>query len=82
MTTRGDLLTQARLIERLRAIRDAQGMTQDELAAGAGLTHQQVSQVELGKRSLSLAEYVALCRALRVDARDVLTDEPLAVQWV
>lgn len=82
MTTRAGLLTSARLIERLRAIRTAQDMTQDELAQRAGLTHQQVSQTELGKRGLSLAEYVALCRAMNQDPRDVLTDEPLPVQWV
>lgn len=82
MSERSAVLPMARVGQRLRALRVAREMSQTEVGDAAGLTMQQVSQIELSKRGLGLPEFVAVCRALRSDPRDVLTDEPLPVAWV
>lgn len=82
MSARTKLLPVAQVPYRLRAIREARKMSQGEVAHRAGLAMQQVSQIELGKRGLALGEFAGLCLALDVDPRDVLTDEPLPVEWV
>jgi transcriptional regulator with XRE-family HTH domain len=54
----------------LIAVRKAAGVTQLELAERLGKPQQFVSKVELGDRRVDLVEFVAICRALRVDPKD------------
>lgn len=51
---------------RLRALRDEQGMSQMALALAAGVHPTYVSNVERGKRNVSLLNLVMLARALGV----------------
>jgi len=49
---------------RLRAARDAKGLTLDELAAESGVSKAMISRVEGGARSLTLDTASALCDVL------------------
>ncbi|MEQ1809874.1 MAG: helix-turn-helix transcriptional regulator [Terricaulis sp.] len=55
----------------LVAARKSAGVTQVELAARLDKPQQFVSKVEQGDRRLDLVEFVAICRALRLDPKDV-----------
>ena len=52
---------------RLRALREAAGLNQQQLAAASGLTHETISRLEGGQQGASAATVRALARALRVD---------------
>jgi len=57
----------------LRAARLRAGMTQAQLAAGAGLLQQYVSLVELGKQNVTLTTAQTLARVVERDVRTLLT---------
>lgn len=54
----------------LVAVRKDAGVTQVELAARLGKPQQFVSKYERGDRRVDLVEFIAVCRALRVDPKD------------
>ncbi len=54
----------------LVALRKDAGVTQVELAERLGRPQQFVSKVERGERRLDLVEFIAVCRALRLDPKD------------
>ncbi len=56
----------------LRATRESRNLTQDDLAEKSGLQASAVSHFECGRRSPSLANFIALCDALRVSADSLL----------
>lgn len=60
----------------LRRIRTATGLSQDELAARAGLHRTYVSSVERGERNISIENIFALADALGCDPRDLLAPDP------
>lgn len=43
------------MLNHLRALREARGLTLEQLAAAVGTTNQQISHLELGKRQLTVA---------------------------
>ncbi len=65
----------ARFGQRLRELRHAQGLSQEELAFKAGLHRTYVSSAERGKRNVGLVNVERLARALDIDIRD-LFDRP------
>src|SRR5262245_48627776 len=52
---------------RLRELREAAGLTQQELANRSGLTRDGVAQLESGRRSPAWATVLTVCQALGVD---------------
>jgi transcriptional regulator with XRE-family HTH domain len=52
--------------KRLRALREAAGLNQLQLAAASGLTHEAISNLETGKRAPYAATVIALAQALAV----------------
>lgn len=56
--------------ETLVAVRKDAGVTQVELAERLGKPQQFVSKFEKGDRRVDLVEFVAICRALRVDPKE------------
>ncbi len=62
---------------RLRALRDARGLTQEQLAEMAGLDRTYIGDAELGKRNPSLKSIDKLARALGADLLALLSDERL-----
>lgn len=54
----------------LVAVRKDAGVTQVELAERLGKPQQFISKIENGDRRVDLVEFVAVCRALRIDPRD------------
>lgn len=56
----------------VRVWREQRGMTARVLAAAAGISAAYLSEIEAGKKPGSAAAVVALARALRVDAQDLL----------
>lgn len=54
----------------LIAVRKDAGVTQIELAERLGKPQQFVSKYERGDRRVDLIEFVAVCRALRVDPKE------------
>ena len=61
-----------RVAEGLRRIRRERGLTQTQIARLAGVTPAAISQVESGRRSLSLDSIVPLCEGLDVSVDELL----------
>jgi ribosome-binding protein aMBF1 (putative translation factor) len=56
----------------IRKARHAAGLTQRQLAARLRRSTSYVSRVELGARSITVAEFIRIARALRVDPVELL----------
>jgi transcriptional regulator with XRE-family HTH domain len=61
---------------KLRAVRIARGMTQQELAKKVRMDQGKISRVERGLMDLTVTELVALARALEVHPAELLPDDP------
>lgn len=68
----------AYLAPRLRARREARGLTQQELADKAGIGRAVVCNVEYGRALPSLTAWLALCIALDVDPGPLLREPKCA----
>jgi excisionase family DNA binding protein len=64
---------------RLRALREATGQSQLELAAASGLTHEEISRLELGRRAPLAPTVRALARALRVMPEQFVGYDPVGL---
>lgn len=60
------------LSRNLRRLRTSTGLSQEELAARAGLHRTYVSSVERGQRNVSLENIFALARALGCDPQELI----------
>ena len=58
--------------DRLRMLRVAQGFTQEELAAEAGFSRSYYTEIETGKRNLSLLNIRKLAQSLQVSTTELL----------
>lgn len=71
------------LIQALTAARKAAGLKQTELAAKLGKDQSFISNIERGERRVDVIEFIALSRAIGVDAADLLeklaTDLPAQI---
>ncbi len=74
------------LIARLRALRQAKGMSTQALADATGIPRGVLANLETGRREgLHVHEAALICEALGADLRVVLSDEPMPVAtkvWV
>jgi transcriptional regulator with XRE-family HTH domain len=59
---------------RLREVRTQAGLSQESLAAAAGLARNFVSMIETGKRNVTLATVAKLARALGCRMADLMPD--------
>ena len=60
---------------RIRELRQAKGISQEELAEKAGLDRTYISSVERGKRNISLLNIERLAKALGVKPRQLFGAE-------
>ncbi len=60
--------------QRIRKIRKARGLSQEELAEKIGISTTHMSHIETGNTKLSLPVFVALSEALEVRTDDLLHD--------
>jgi transcriptional regulator with XRE-family HTH domain len=67
-----DVDVEALVRTRLRGLRQASGLSLDDLASRAHLSASTLSRIETGKRSISLDVLRPLCRALGVDMATLL----------
>lgn len=58
--------------ERVKAVRQEQGLSQEDLADQADLHRNYISQIECGRRNLSLLNILKLARALKVPASKLI----------
>jgi transcriptional regulator with XRE-family HTH domain len=68
-----------RIGAKLRAARQAQGFTLDQLAASAGLTKGFLSRVERDETSLSVASLITLCEVLSLDVGSLFSAPEVAL---
>lgn len=61
---------------RIRALRLAQGLSQEALALESGLSRNMLIQVEWGKRGLLTERLGDLAQVLGVSVADLLADQP------
>ncbi|MCC5850688.1 MAG: helix-turn-helix transcriptional regulator [Verrucomicrobia bacterium] len=59
------------VVEKLRALREAAGMTQRDLAAKLDREHSFVWRMEKGERRLDVVEFHYVCQALGTDASEL-----------
>jgi len=64
---------------RLRALREAAGLSQLQLAAASGLTHEAISNLETGKRAALATTVVKLARALRVEPKRFVASDHIGL---
>ena len=62
-------------LNRIRELREARGLTLDELALRVGTTNQQISHLELGKRQLTVTWLKRLGVALGCHPWAIVEDE-------
>jgi transcriptional regulator with XRE-family HTH domain len=60
------------LATELRKARLAAGLTQEELAAKAGVSREYINYLERGKRTPTVAVFIRIAKAVRVYAPDLL----------
>lgn len=58
--------------QKLRKVRNEVGISQEDLAAEAGLHRTYVSSVERGERNITLINIYRLAKALGVEAKNLL----------
>lgn len=81
MTTCYDPDLERRFAQRMRAVREARGWSQQELADRAGIPHRSaLSQMENGRRGIPLAEAVALAEALTIPLHDMIAPGRLLIR--
>ncbi|MDD4933518.1 MAG: XRE family transcriptional regulator [Methylacidiphilaceae bacterium] len=68
-------ITQQELGRRLKAAREALGLTQDNVAASLDLSRSAVAQMELGNRAVSSLELDRLAHLYGRDIRELLSDQ-------
>ena len=66
----------SRFAERLRIERAARGLSQEELAARAGLHRTYIGSVERSERNISIDSMERLAQALGLDVSDLLAKLP------
>jgi excisionase family DNA binding protein len=71
---------QRRAGARLRALREAAGLTQLQLAAASGLTHEAISNLETGKRAPYAATVRQLAQALGVVPERFVAADPVGLR--
>lgn len=60
--------------QRIRRVRKAQGLSQEQLAEKIGISTTHMSHIETGNTKLSLAVFVDIATALEVSADELLFD--------
>jgi excisionase family DNA binding protein len=65
-----------RAAKRLRALREAAGLSQLQLASASGLTHEAISRLETGMNAPHAATVIALAQALAVAPERFVSREP------
>jgi transcriptional regulator with XRE-family HTH domain len=71
-----------RFAARVRPVREIRGLSQEKLAAKAGVPQTSISKIEAGTSGVNLSYALALCEALNVDLLDMLDEAPLQVVTV
>ncbi len=61
---------------KIRQVRKEKGWTQNMLAENCGISAHFLGHIERGARSMSLETFVHICRALEVNADELLWDIP------
>ncbi|MBQ3600210.1 MAG: helix-turn-helix transcriptional regulator [Lachnospiraceae bacterium] len=61
--------------QKFKSLRQAQGITQEELARRCNISASYLSHIESGNRNLSLETFSALCRELSVSSDFILFDQ-------
>ena len=67
-----DIEKQKQIGERIRKFREAQGMTQEELAEKSGVSLPRISLLELGKTGMYLDTFIRITEALQVSSDALL----------
>jgi transcriptional regulator with XRE-family HTH domain len=66
----------------LRERRRAADLTQDQLAAFAGMTRGSIANIERGEQMPGLYRLVLICKAIGCDVHDVMPDEVFSAETV
>ncbi len=65
-----------KILEKIRQVRQARGLSQENLANMLHLTQASYCRLENGQTELSLAKLVAIARALAINPWDLLSVDP------
>lgn len=63
------------VISRLRAAREARGLSQSDLAKSIGRAQSYISKIETGERRIDYVELLTLCKAIGVPLVDITPAE-------
>ncbi|RDL47883.1 Antitoxin PezA [Ensifer sp. M14] len=62
--------------ERLRAIRQTRGLSQEKVATALGITFQQVQKYERGTNRISVPTLIQICEVLKAHPMEIIGDFP------
>jgi excisionase family DNA binding protein len=68
--------------QRLRVLREAAGLTQIQLGARSGLSHETISRLEMGRHGISAETVRRLAEALQVSPDQFVTDVPIGLMML
>jgi len=67
--------------ERLKALRSAQALTQQELADRSGIDREKIAKIEIGVRRMSATDAAYLAQGLGTRADDLVSRPRPVVRW-
>jgi transcriptional regulator with XRE-family HTH domain len=67
--------------KQLQRLRTSRGLTQEQLAVTAGLSHAFLTKLELGQHDPSLSTLVRLAKVLKISVGELLGESISASQW-
>jgi transcriptional regulator with XRE-family HTH domain len=67
--------------QQLQRLRTSRGLTQEQLAVTAGLSHAFLTKLELGQHDPSLSTLVRLAKVLKISVGELLGESISASQW-
>jgi transcriptional regulator with XRE-family HTH domain len=66
-----------RIGRRVHALRRMQGLTQEQLAEGVGISRTQITNIESGRSAMSIRSLFYIANVMKLTPNDIILNEPV-----